>query len=580
MFLVFLQNPAGREMFVAIQEAYELLLPSIESGQTIQAIVGDDVEVNGEAKTNDQDANIAEGFVGGAEQMDSMKLLIRTQSLICRRFENEMSHYKYPAYQILLTCLRLPTSCQGTRSTADPASTRRSALMKAKRAEFVRDAVELLFRTCLVSPLNAEELVAEGGVGVLESLLDFYVHAAKCLNDHTVADVSSASDKTVAEILSNIVHTMAGIAYYELGRNAIASLEGCARFCVNWRRCLDGKFLGSRMTQVGDSLIKKFALEGVASMTRNGELQNMLIGAGIVWPLGRYLLGYDPTLDEASMARESVDDDIGISQAASNTHARLAVRALGMMCGALQDKAYSTPKNAELQRAVNVMLTRPVALLLRNKRTGEILRTLNTNVQTPSRIWNVEMRNDLLKFLDKMEEKHPEGEIVSVAEELQGFGNFGYSALKDELRIGSVYVRIFNQLGVENGALRDINNPGLFARQLTDFIARCLNVSEQFPEGWVRLRVAENHSIGDESEVDEPQLECVSICDRRFVATITALRILVRIDGLVDDVLCDSATNMSSVLLSLLELPQDTEVSFPTLHVKSLRIDSFNRIFL
>lgn len=549
-------------MFEAIQEAYELLLPVIESGQKIQTHIDHDDESHIEHTSQDRDSNVAEGFVGGSEQMESMKLLIRTQSLICRRFENEMSQYKYPAYQILLTCLHLPASCQVSRSQLDSTSVLRSPLMQAKRAEFIRDAVELLFRTCLVSPLNAEELVAEGGASVLESLLDFYVHASKSLDGRSVSGSSSASDKTVSDILSNVVHTMAGIAFYENGRNAIASLEDCDRFCVNWRRCLDGKFLGAAMRQVGDSLIKKFVLEGVASMARHGDLQRVLIGSGIVWPLGRYLLGFDPTLDEASMAREGVDDDIGISQAASNSHARLAVRALGMLCGTLLDKAYSTPKNLDLQRAVNVMLTKPVALLLRNKRTGEILRTLNTNVQTPSRIWNVEMRNDLLKFLDKMEAKHPEGEIVSVEKELKGFESFEYRALKDELRIGGVYVRIFNQLGLENGALRDINNPGLFALQLSEFIARCLNASDAFPETWVRLRAASNPAISDDSDFSEPQLGCVSISDRRFVATLTALRVLVRIDGLVDDVLCDNNTHMSSVLLSLLELPQDTEVSF------------------
>jgi hypothetical protein len=543
-------------MFEAIQEAYELLLPFTEKGQKIQAAADNDA-IDKTANSN-KVSNIAEGFVGGFQQMESMQLLIRTQSLICRRFESAMGKYKYPAYRILLSCLHLPGESAEARTKTDSVSIFRSSLLKPKRAEFVRDAVELLFRTCLVSPLNAEELVAESGVFALDSLLDFYVHAASCLDDRTTARLSSASDTTISEILTNVIHTIAGIAYYESGRSAIVALTNCSRFCLNWRRCLDGKYLGSKMRQVGDSLIKKFALEGVANMARDSNLQNSLIGAGIVWPLGRYLLCYDPTFDEASMARESLDDDIGLSQAASNTHARLAVRALGMLCGLLQDKSLSTPKNVELQRAVNTMLTSPVALLLRNKRTSEILRTLNTNIETPTRIWNVEMRNDLLTFLDKMEKNHPGGEILSVTEELKGVSTFGYSVLKDELRIGGVYVRIFNQLGLEHGALREINNPGAFAQQLSDFVARCLNKSEHFPENWIKLQVSENRPVFD---LDKQLLDCVSVIDGRFVLTITALRILARVDGLIDDFLCDTATNMPSVLLSLLELPQDSEVS-------------------
>mmetsp|Transcript_6988 Transcript_6988/g.16332 ORF Transcript_6988/g.16332 Transcript_6988/m.16332 type:complete len:3227 (-) Transcript_6988:18-9698(-) len=551
------KNPAGREMFEAIQEAYELLLPYIESGQKIQ---GTNDESTGPRTAGSESANVSEGFVGGADQMESMQLLIRTQSLVCRRFEEQMGQYKYPAYKILMTCLQLPQSCEEARSSGDPDSILGSCLMKAKRAEFVRDAVELLFRTCLVSPLNAEELVAESGVEVLESLLDFYVQACRCADSRNAVGATDASNQVLVEIVSNVVHTLSGVAYYESGRSAIASLQSSSRFCINWRRCLDGKSLGSKVQQVGDSLIRKYSLEGVANMARSVDLQNVLIGAGIVWPVGRYLLGYDPTLDENTMAREISDDDIGVSQAASNSHARLAVRALGMLCGFLQDKAFESPKNVELQRALSAMLTGPIASLLRYKRTANILTILNSNVETPTRIWNVQMRNDLLKFLGDMEAKHPDGKMMSPAESLQGVDSFCHRVLKDELRIGGVYIRVFNQKGLEQGVLREINNPGLFARRLTHFIARCLNESDRFPEGWLKLQILNDDAGLDESEVDDTKLEFVQISDRRFVATVTALRILVRVDGLVDDVLCDATTNLASVVLSLLELPQDTEV--------------------
>jgi hypothetical protein len=171
------------------------------------------------------------------------------------------------------------------------------------------------------------------------------------------------------------------------------------------------------------------------------------------------------------------------------------------------------------------------------------------------------MRNEMLKFLERMENDHPEDKTRSVADELDKVSGFGYKQLKDELRIGGVYVRIFNQLGLEKGALREIHNPGLFAKQLTDFIAKCINASEDLPEGWVGLPVSEEQKEDPTSEPAEPRLGSVSIGDRRFVSVITALRILVRVDGLIDDVLCETSTNVPSVLLSLLELPQDSKVS-------------------
>jgi DnaJ family protein C protein 13 len=551
------KNPAGRETFEAVQGAYELLLPIIESGQELKFFAdGEDTGGPGTMIVN----NYAEGFAGGRQQMETLQLLIETQILICKRFETEMAKYKYPAYKMLLSTLKLTSSCREARESDDAASIFRSTFLAEKRAEFVKETAELVFRTCLVSPLNAEELVCESGVVVLDAVFDFYVHAASLLDKRPDPDTDTATDEIVFEILCNIVHTFAGIAYYESGRRAIESLPNLSLFCINWRRCLDGKHLISSL-KVNDSALKRFALEGVANMGRSGRLQNELIGSGIIWPLGKFLLGYDPTLDEASISRESLDDDVGVSQASSNIQARLATRALGVLSGFLQDPKLASPANVELQTALKTILTSPVALLLRNKRTGEILRTLNTNVESPSRIWNVGMREELMKMLSSMEVNRPESSTRSLDDELAGLTGFGYTALKNEMQIGGVYVRVFNKLGLEKGGLREIDDPGLFAKQLTSFVAQCIDESSELPEGWVNLSISEI----DSKSLD---LDTVSINDKRFIMVISALRLLVRADGLVDDVLYEQSTNFTSVLLSLLELPQDSEVSIGFYYVQ------------
>ena len=548
-------------MFETIQCAYELLLPIVEGGQQIR-IFSEDSSDDPSASANGQGdvLNSAEGFDGGGTQMNTIQLLIRAQRLICKRFEAEMSKYKYPAYKMLLSCLTVPASSQEARCNAEPGASLESCLTAPKRAEFVRDTVELLFQTCLVSPLNAEELVAEQGVVILESLLDFYIKVAHGRGSRRNLP-KEASDGLIAEIISHLVHTIAGVAFYESGRAAIASLPDRARLCINWRRCIDGKFLGNRMLQVGDSLIKKFALEGITHMSKSVELQSLLVGSGVVWPLVRFLLGYDPTLETVSVGSGGQDDDIGISQAASNTQARLAARSLGMLCGVLQEPSLTTPKNDQVTSAMEQLLTAPISLLLRNKRTAEILRTLNTNVETPARIWNIGMRNELMKFVDRMEKERPEDISRSIEDEFAHISSFGYSNLKGELRIGGVYVRVFDKLGANREALRDIHNPTLFAKHLTDFIARSINASEDLPSGWVKLPMS---VVEEDLKNLESGLYSVPIRDRHFVMSLTALRILVRMDGLIDDVLCETSTSVPSVLLSLLELPQDSEVSDST----------------
>lgn len=546
-------------MFEAIQGAYELLLPIVESGREMRFFASENNE--SELSADPQRTYSAEGFPGGASQMGTLQLLIKTQILICRRFENEMGKYKYPAYRFLLSCLTMSPSSQEARGSDDVNLLFRSTYLTSERSIFVKDTVELIFRTCLISPLNAEELVGENGVLILDDILDFYVHATSLLHKSPKGESELASAEILYEILSNVVHTIAGIAFYESGRSAIEALSNLPRFCINWRRCLDGKYLSSTSLKGHDVSLKKFALEGIGSMARSSILQNGLVGAGIIWPLGRFLLGFDPTLDESSISRENADDDIGLSQAACNTQGRLAARALGMLSGYLQDPKLTAPVNPDLQAAMATMLTSPVALLLRNKRTGEILRILNTNVETPSRIWNVEMRVELLKLISNLEANRPESEIQTVAEELNGLKGFSYSFLKNEMQIGGIYIRVFNKLGIEKGGLRDIVNPALFAKQLADFLARCINSSGHLPDGWIEIPISGSDQATDEASTS---LDMTSITDTRFIMAISALRVLIRSDRLIDDVLCDSSTNVPSVVLSLLELPQESEVSdFP-----------------
>jgi hypothetical protein len=539
-------------MFEAVQRSYELLLPIIESGQELRVFDTPNAEGDEDGGFH---SSIAEGFSGGASQMETLQLLIKTQILICRRFEAEIGKYKYPSYQLLLLCLKLPDSCLSARSKIDQAELIFStSYFTERRALFVKDCLELVFRSCLVSPLNADELVSESGITILYSVFDFFLHAGNMLEKRTGDTLGKVSDEIVHEILSIVVHTIAGVAYYKSGRHAIESLPNLSEFCINWRRCIDGKYL-SKTNRANDSSLKKFAVEGIANMARSAVLQKELVGSGIIWPLGKFLLGYDPTLDESSILRDGLEDDIGISQASSNTLARLSARALGMVSGSLQDPQLLTPRNPELQAAMNIILTSPIAVLLRNKRTSEILRVLNTNIESPNKIWNIQMRSELTKLLSSMEKKRPEGEVQSIGAELEGISEFRYSSLKNELQIGGIYVRVFNKIGVEKGNLRDVNNPGHFAKELVSYIARCINAYDNLPEGWIELNISTINTKGD--LVPDTLLDTVSITDRRFIMVMSALRILIRADSHIDD-----AVYVPSVLLSFLELPQDSEVRY------------------
>lgn len=552
------KNPAGRDMFEAIQEAYELLLPVVEGGGKIMAKYSSDDGDDNVSTSRDGSTTAFDGIGGGKGQMQTMHLLIKTQLLICKRYSGDLSKYKYPAYQMLLGCLDIPPSCRNLDLNEDTITS--ACLLMKERSEFVRTASDLIFHTCLVSPLNGEELMSEGGLPVLEALLDFYVNASSLLCDKSFTSNLSeeqtrsiASESILMNIISDLVHTISGVAFFESGRKGILSLDNPSQLCVNMRRCIECRFKGVSPNIEGTSAMKRFGLEGVANMAKDTKLQHLLVGCGIIWPLLRYMLAYDPTLDGEFNHDE---EDVNLSQATNNELGRLSARALGMLSGVMTDASLSTPQNKDLQMALNRLLTEPIAQMLRNKRTSEILRTLNTNVETPVRIWNVGMRAELTDFVSRMEKERPEDECRAVSAELGlPVTSFEYSVLKDETVIGGVYIRVFNSLGGGQESLRELADTSLFATNIISFIALCMNQSSDMGVGWSKLPEETMATFPR-----EPDTSNLSISSSQFSMAVKALSLLVRIDGLVDDIIMDSATQPTAVLLSLLELPQTSEV--------------------
>eukprot|EP00957_Ditylum_brightwellii_P003241 246953-Ditylum_brightwellii.AAC.1 len=145
----------------------------------------------------------------------------------------------------------------------------------------------------------------------------------------------------------------------------------------------------------------------------------------------------------------------------------------------MKEPKLSTPPNHALYDAMKVILTKPLAKLLRNKRTKELLLSLNCNVETPNRIWGVRMREELASFLDEMEKGRNEVGFQTIEKEIEpAMTSFQYTSLSNEVIIGGVYVRIFNSLGGGREGIRDISDCSLFAKELLLFIARSLDGSD------------------------------------------------------------------------------------------------------
>ena len=512
-------------MFEKVQVAYELLLPIVEAGGTIQ----------GGSENIEHDTDSAKGLSAGISGMNAMKLLMKTQIIICKRHQDEIGAYKYPAYNMILTCLKLPSEIDINDDC--------SCLLKAARADFVKTAVELMFQTCLVSPLNAEELVTLGGVSSLSSLLNFYLESyAKNRQEIYLGKNGIAGDHLILEIITNIVRTLSGISYFESGRKAIVELEQPSKFCIDWRRCLDGHYWDDI-----SPMVKKYSLEGIANMAKDHTLQELLVGSGIIWPLVHCLLSYDPTLETISTEHDEQINQM-MTQASSNNHAKLATRALGMLCGVMTDDKLKTPNNPKLYALLQNILTTPISKMLRNQRPTELLKTLNVNVETPTRIWNVGMRKELVDFIKVMEKDRDAIGYRSFDKEIDTAKAFSYSALSNEVNIGGVYIRVFTSIGGGKTSLREIENASTFAIELLQYIGQ-----------YMQKHTGQSLVLTRDENFLSTREDLYDISDKRFTMAIKALLLLVQMDSLIDDVLCDDNNRAPAILLSLLELPDECE---------------------
>jgi hypothetical protein len=501
-----------------------VLLPLLERGEKIR--VG-----SSGAESRPIDKPMA---AAGTIQMETMHLLIKTQLLICRRYEQDMARLKYPAYSVLLACLKLSDFSQDGAAVSD------SEFMKSERAAFVQITVELIYRTCLMSPRNSDELVSENGAQVLAEVLAFYVAAALNMEKSNIeprkgTSRALASGGTIGGIICYSVRTLSGMAYFERGRDAIKKLPKLASFLVNWRQCLDGSL--SRESQMMDST--RYAIEGVAHFAMDSTLQNDLVGSGVIWPLLKCALLFDSTLEKVSID-SSDQDDTGVSIASINVAARLSIRALGTLSGLFG----SGPTNNALASALNRLLTAPVASMLRNKRTGVILQVLNSNVERSNIIWNLPMRQQLDAFLVKRMQELPTESCNSAQAELITVDDFEYEALKAEFRIGDVYLRCFNKDGQDG--LSHVENPNNFLHAIVNFIAMSMDQADCSERA---IAATSKGSPASGSATNE------------FLLAMIALRILCRVDGMLDDVLLTDPGIIPETLLRLLELPQELEVS-------------------
>ncbi len=181
-----------------------------------------------------------------------------------------------------------------------------------------------------------------------------------------------------------------------------------------------------------------------------------------MWHLLIFFFDYDVTLAESGVAA----DEATSKKAVANRLARLAVLAAARMAGLPEapsdgEAAEETlralaPKNPVIADCLTAMLTPYVVSKMRHpEETDEVLKLLNTDSENPYLVWDLSTRAELVEFL--------ESEATSSVRTGTCDPNFGstfkFTAHDNELIVGTIFVRIFNQQPMFQLQVRNLKLP-------------------------------------------------------------------------------------------------------------------------
>jgi DnaJ domain len=420
------KNPNGRQMFEKIRIAYDLL--------------------------SSVDMKVTE------TDMRNVALLITAQNIIYRRFPEAVNDQKYPAYVHLLDVLSVPPtpsfSSPSSSAAADDESGKDVYIdpLIGTPSDLLLAGTTLIYYTCSVSPLNAREFVKVGGTKRLYEIVCYAVSTITT-QPPLPSPLLSPAIKRARDLLFYSMKAFTAIVSFDIGRSSV--LELCPEFAEEMGVILS-------LDKVVPIAVEN-CLETISRCCEMSALQSAFECAGLVWKLVPMLLAYDGTLQE-----DYADESLRLTpcQNSSNMHAVLSAKALGRLAGVMFHDLAS-PLNPPLVDCLNLLLTQPIAKLLRNRRPWDLLSALNRNVEGTTMIWNLNMRRELLEFVLQVDCDRTPG---SRHGDLGPASTFKFSALEGELCVCGVYLRIFNKTALTV----DIDDPSLFAKELLDYIRNAL----------------------------------------------------------------------------------------------------------
>uniref|UniRef100_A0A3B3WFR4 J domain-containing protein n=1 Tax=Poecilia mexicana TaxID=48701 RepID=A0A3B3WFR4_9TELE len=370
------KNPEGRDMFEKVNKAYEFLCT--------------------------KSARIVDG-----PDPENIILILKTQSILFNRHQQELEPYKYAGYPMLIKTIKMETD---------------DGQLFSKTSPLLPAAAELAFHTVNCSALNAEELRRENGIEILLEAL------SRCV---AVLTASSKPDDMAVQVCGHICRCYSVAAQFEECREKIIELPNIIRDLCHIL------FYGKGLPKTA-----ALAVQCVSSFAIDFFLQTHLYHAGVLWHLLVYLFNYDYTLEESGVQANQDTNQ----QEVANSLAKLSLVALSRLGGYTQTPKTNgvdgtPPENPTIRKSLAAMLTPYISRKLGTGSPAEVLKLLNSNSENPYLIWNNGTRAELLEFLEGQQEGN-----IKRGENDKSFGaDFMFGDHNKELIVGEIFVRVYNE---------------------------------------------------------------------------------------------------------------------------------------
>jgi DnaJ family protein C protein 13 len=372
-------------------------------------------------------------------------LIFRSQSILFSQCSDELHPYKYSGYPMLIETIKNEVEDERLFSKSDP---------------ILAYACETAYHTLRCSAKNAEELRREAGLETLQQAL------SRCAS---VLSASSDPDDVCVQMCTNIVKCFTVASEFEACQQKLSELHSVVK---DLNRILSyGKLIDLQLA----------AAECAAAFAKCLPLHELLFQSGIVFSLLLLLFKYDYTLEEGGVERNEGHN----KQEKTNHIAKTALYACVRLYE-LNQTLYGKPIEAMLSPYVASFFVEA------SLNPHDLLKMLTSNVEIPYLIWNNSTRAELIDYLEVQQK----GIIQSGECPDESYGaDFEITSHKSELRVGNIFIRIFNR------------QPSYPLRDAADFVQALLNYV-----GSQSQYIQSALSLSDEMTLDTSAYQNVESC--------------------------------------------------------------------